>query len=791
MKLSLNFVKDYVDIPENIDLKTLAEDMTRVGNEYDSAEKLVNSTCLTIGEVISCTNHPDSDHLHLCKVDIGTEILNIVCGAPNVREGLKVIVALDGAKLPGDVVIKKSMIRGQESNGMLCALYEIGIDKKYLSEADKNGICELPEDAPKGADPIKYLKLDDSFIDFELTANRGDLLSVLGMAYEISSIYDKEVRLPDLTHKETGEDLSKEFETIVDTENCKLFLTRKAKDVVIKESPDFIKTRLIASGIRPINNVVDISNYVMLELGQPLHFYDADNLGKKILVRMAKPQEKITTLDGQNRTLSEEDIVITDGQKAVGLAGVMGGLNTEVESTTKNVIIEAAIFDSVKIRRTSNKILRSEASNRFEKGLDPARTYMAIERACHLLEKYADAKIQTGMLKYDKTKNEPKDIEIEYQFINDVLGSNISKEDIIKTFKKLKFETKEKENSVVVTVPTRRIDISIKEDLVEEVGRIYGVDNISGKLPVVPMKMGSCNKTIRKIRHKLSDLGLNETLSYILINDKDVNCFTCDEFEPLKLLDPITEDRNTLRYSMIPSLYKIYEYNKARENKDVCLFEIGKGFWKKNGVLGENQKICVLMTGKYYNKIGYNKQIDFYDIKGVIEELLDFLGYSGRYSFVNPKKTPQEFHPGQVAEISVNNDIVGIIGKINPKVENEPVFVMEINLDKLLEKKVSKMKFKEISKFPVVKKDISVLVDKSLTSNELETKIKKSAGRLLLDIKLFDLYEGKNILDKNKRSLAYSLTFGDSNKTLSDNEINSIMDKIIEDLAKIGVELRK
>ena len=305
------------------------------------------------------------------------------------------------------------------------------------------------------------------------------------------------------------------------------------------------------------------------------------------------------------------------------------------------------------------------------------------------------------------------------------------------------------------------------------------------------MKMGSCNKTIRKIRHKLSDLGLNETLSYILINDKDVNCFTCDEFEPLKLLDPITEDRNTLRYSMIPSLYKIYEYNKARENKDVCLFEIGKGFWKKNGVFGENQKICVLMTGKYYNKIGYNKQIDFYDIKGVTEELLDFLGYSGRYSFVNPKKTPQEFHPGQVAEISVNNDIVGIIGKINPKVENEPVFVMEINLDKLLEKKVSKMKFKEISKFPVVKKDISVLVDKSLTSNELETKIKKSAGRLLLDIKLFDLYEGKNILDKNKRSLAYSLTFGDSNKTLSDNEINSIMDKIIEDLAKIGVELRK
>ena len=791
MKLSLNFVKDYVDIDENIDIKDIAEAMTRVGNEYDSALKLVDSTNLIIGKVIECKNHPDSDHLHLCKVDIGSKILNIVCGAPNVREGLKVIVALDGAKLPSGVIIKKSMIRGQESNGMLCALYEIGIEKKYLSEQDKNGICELPADAPIGGDPVKYLKLDDGVIDFELTANRGDLLSILGMAYELSSIYDKEVKLPDLTHKEYGEDISKEFTTEVKTDNCKLFLTRKAKDVVIKESPDFIKNRLIASGIRPINNVVDISNYVMLELGQPLHFYDNDNLGNKIVVRMAEDGEKLTTLDSQERTLSKEDIVITDGKKAVGLAGVMGGLTTEVEPTTKNVIIEAAIFDSVKVRKTSNKILRSEASNRFEKGLDPARTYMAMERACKLLEEYADAKIVKGMLKYDVTENKEKNIEIEYKFINDVLGTNIFKEDIIDTFRKLKFETKPKENSVLVTVPTRRIDISIKEDLVEEVGRIYGVDNIQGKLPVVPMKMGSVNKTVRKIRHKMSNLGLNETLTYVLINDKDVKKFTVDEFEELRLLDPITEDRNTLRYSIIPSLYKVYEYNKARENKDVCLYEIGRGFWKKNGEYGENQKICVLMTGKYYNKIGYNEPVNFFDIKGVTEELLDFLGYSNRYSFVVPKQIPKEFHPGQVAEISVNNDIVGIVGRIHPSIEKEQVYVMEINLDKLLEKRVGKMKFKEISKFPIVKKDLSILVDKNITSKDIETKIKKRAGKLLLDVKLFDLYEGKNILDKNKRSLAYSLTFGDQNRTLNDEEINSIMEKIIEDLSKSGIELRK
>ena len=790
MKLSTNFLKEYVNIDDSIDVKTLAEDMTRVGNEYDSAEKLINASHLIIGEVIECEEHPDSDHLHVCKVNIGTEILDIVCGAPNVRKGLKVIVAQVGAELLGDFKIKKGMIRGQVSNGMLCALYEIGIDKKFLSEADKNGIAELPDNAPIGGDPIKFMGLDDGVIDFDLTANRGDLLSVLGMAYEVSAIYDKEVKIPDLSHSDIDEEISNEFETKIETDNCTLFLTKKVKDVQIKESPDLIKNRLIASGIRPINNVVDISNYVMLELGQPLHFYDADNLGKKIVVRMANDGEKLTTLDEQERTLTKDDIAITDGEKAVGLAGVMGGLNTEVENTTKNVIIEAAIFDSVKVRKTSNKILRSEASNRFEKGLDPARTYMAIERACNLLEKYAGAKVLKGMLKYDVTNNKEKKIEIEYKLINDVLGTNISNEDIVNAFRRLKFETIANEKSVTVIVPTRRIDIEIKEDLIEEVGRIYGVNNIQGKLPVVPMKMGYVDKTMRKIRHKMCDLGLNETLSYVLINDKDVKKFTTDEFEPLKLLDPITEERNTLRYSIIPSLYKIYEYNKARENKDVCLFEIGKGFWNKNGEFGENKKICVLMTGKYYNKIGYNEQINFYDIKGVTEELLDFLGYNGRYSFVIPKQMPKEFHPGQTAEISVNNDIVGIIGRIHPEIEKENVFVMEINLDKLLTKRVGKMKFKEISKFPVIKKDLSILTDKNISSLDLANKIKKSAGKLLIDINVFDLYEGKNI-DENKKSLAYSLTFGDNNRTLNDDEINAVMDKVIANLEKDGMELRK
>lgn len=787
MKLSTNFVKDYVDI--DVDVKQLAEDMTRVGNEYDSAEKLINATKLVIGEIVDCKDHPDSDHLHLCKVNIGSEVLNIVCGAPNARTGLKVIVALDGAELPGKI-IKKGMIRGQESNGMLCSIAELGLEHKFLKPEDSEGIAELGEDAVPGEDPIKYMGMDDSVIDFELTANRGDLLSILGMAYEIGAIYDKKVKAVDLTHNEQGENINKNFKTEVKTENCKMLLVKKVENVEIKESPTFIKNRLIASGIRPINNVLDISNYVMLELGQPLHFYDADRLGNKLVVRMAEEGEKLTTLDNIERTLSSDDIVIADSTHGVGLAGVMGGLETEVEPDTKNIVIESAIFDSVKVRLTSKKILRSEASNRFEKGLDPNRTYMAIERACALLEKYAGGKVVTGTITYDTTSKKDKEIDITFKNINDVLGANIPNEEILNVFRKLGFEYTVNGEKITVKVPSRRMDISIKEDLIEEVSRIYGVDNIQGKLPVVPMRKGSYDKTEREIRNKMISLGLNETLSYILINDKEVNGYTLDEFEPLKLLDPITEDRNTLRYSVIPSLYKIYEYNRAREQKDISIFEIGKGFYKKGDVYGEDTKLCALMTGKYSTGLNNTKNVDFYTIKGVAEEILDYLGYAGRYSFMK-QEMPKEMHPGQSAYINVNGTNVGIIGKVHPNVTRENVFVLEINLDELFQKKVGKMKYKEISKFPNVKKDIAFVVDKSLTSKEVEKAIKNGGGSLLTDIEIFDVYTGVGI-GLDKKSMAYSLTFSDNKKTLTDDEVNALMNKIIDTVSKkCGAELRK
>ena len=789
MKLSINFLKDYVDLDENIDVKKLAEDMTNAGNEYDEAGNLINATKLVIGEIVECKEHPDSDHLHCCKVNVGKEVLDIVCGAPNARKGIKVIVALDGAQLPGGI-IKCGKIRGEVSNGMMCSIAELGLDNKFLTEEDKAGIHVLPADAPIGEDPIAYMKLNDQVIDFELTANRGDLLSILGMAYEVGAIYDKKVKDIDLSHKENKENINDIFKVKVNTENCSIFLAKKVKNVVIKESPDFIKSRLIASGIRPINNVVDISNYVMLETGQPLHFYDADCLKDCLEVRMANEREKLTTLDGIERDLKTEDIVISDGEKAIGLAGVMGGLETEITDKSKNIIIESAIFDSVKVRRTSNAILRSEASNRFEKGLDPNRTFMAIERACHLLEKYASGEVVGDIAKYDTTEKENKIINITAENINNILGMTISEKEILDVFRRLGFKAIVEDGVIVVSVPRRRLDIVIKEDLIEEVGRIYGVNNIKGKLPNILPKMGSYDKCTRQIRNKMVDLGLNETLSYVLVPEADAKMFTKDDYETVKLLAPLSEDKNTLRHSLLVALYKIYEYNKARNNKDVSIFEIGKAFQKKDEEYTETKKLAALMSGEYYLGLD-KKKVDFYVIKGVAEEILDYLGYNGRYSFVrNLEKTPDELHPGQSAVISVNNDIVGIIGKIHPKVEKDDVYVLEIDLDRLLSKRVGKMKYKEISKFPNIKKDLSIVVDKKISAQEIGMKIKKLAGSLLESSEVFDVYTGTGIED-DKKSISFALTFGKGDRTLTDDEINEVMNKIIAGLEKdIKAELR-
>ena len=785
MKLSRKFVSDYIELDDSLSIKDIAESMTNVGNEYDTAEPLINCTNLIVGEVIECSDHPDSDHLHVCKVNVGNEILDIVCGAPNCRKGIKVIVALNGAKLPGGE-IKKGMIRGQVSNGMLCSIAELGLDHKFLKEEDIKGICELPQDSEVGSDPIKALGLDDEVIDFELTSNRGDLLSVMGMAYELGAIYNKKVKDIDLTYTNNNDDINNEFKVKVETKSCPLFLAKKAINVTIKESPEFIKSRLIASGIRPINNVVDISNYVMLETGQPLHFYDADRLGDTLIVRDARDNEELTTLDNIKRTLSSDDIVIANSKESVGLAGVMGGLSTEVENDTKNIIIESAIFDNIRVRKTSKKILRSEASNRFEKGLDPKRTYMAIERSCHLLEKYADATIVGGIVKYDETNSDDKIIEISVDKINKVLGIKLDSNTVKDIYERLGF-TVTGEDILTVSVPSRRLDINIKEDLIEEAGRIYGMDNIKGKLPVLNVITGTYNKTRRQIKNKLVDLGLNETLSYTLIPYNNVKEFTIDDFEPISLADPMSEDRSTLRYSLLYSLKEIYKYNKDRNLENISIFEMGKGFYKEDGIYKETNKLAILMTGDYYLDIK-NTKVDFYVIKGILEELMDYLGFNNRYRLV-VSNLPKEFHPGQSAIIELQGKQVGIIGKLHPNVIKGDVYALELDLDKVLANRSSKMTYKEISKFPSSTKDIAFIVNKDVTCEELEKVIKKAGGRILNKCELFDLYIGENV-DKNSKSLAFKLVFSDSTHTLSEEEVMNSFNKIIEEVEKTGAKLR-
>jgi len=782
MRLSVNFLKDYVNVP--VDYQTLAEDMTKIGNEYDAAEKLVNATNLVIGEIVECVNHPDSDHLHVCKVNIGEEVLQIVCGAPNAREGIKVIVAKVGAELP-EITIKKGNIRGVESCGMMCSLEELGIERKYLKEKDIEGIAELGSDAIVGEDPIKYLALDDEVIDFELTSNRGDLLSILGMAYEVGALYSQKVNDINLKHSEIDENINSSFNVKVETENCSLFLAKKALNVTIKESPEWIKNRLMASGIRPINNVVDISNYVMLETGQPLHFYDADRLGDTLVVRMANEDEKLVTLDNTERTLSKDDIVISTEKEAVGLAGVMGGLSTEIEEDTKNILIESAIFDGIKVRLTSKKILRSEASNRFEKGLDPNRTYMAIERACTLLEEYADAKILSGTVEYKNTELSEKYIDITFTKIREVLGFEIKDEEILNVFERLGFTYKVDGDNINVCVPRRRIDISIKEDLIEEVGRIYGVDNIVGKLPIIPVRPGRVDKTNRELRNKMIDLGFNETLSYTLIPNSEIKKYTNEEFNAIRLLDPMTEEKDTLRYSLIPSLKMTYDYNKARNLKDICIFEIGKSFGEFDGQFKEHYSLAALATGKYFEELGHDIKVDFYIMKGVLEELLNYFGYNNRYT-LETSNLPKELHPGKSAAIIINKEVVGYIGRIHPTECKDEVYVFELNLEKLLSNRTKSMKYTEISKYPSVIKDLAFIVNKNVTAEEIMKLIKKAGGRLLTNIEVFDVYYGENIGLDNK-SLAFALTFSDPNRTLTEEEVINTFNKIIKDVESSNI----
>ena len=793
MRVSKSFLNDYIKV-DDLDFNEVANKMVLAGNEYESVEKISEATGIVVGHVLECEMHPESKKLHICKVDLGNEVVQILCGAPNMRQGIKVPVATVGAKLPNGMEIKKAKLAGMDSNGMCCSLEELGIESKYMSEEDKTGIHVLPDDAPVGADAIHYMGYDDEVIDFELTANRGDLLSILGMAHEIGAIYNRPVTYPENQPKVLKENINDNMTIDVQTENCPIYLGKIVKDVVIKDSPEWMKERLMASGIRSINNVVDISNYVMLEYGQPLHFFDKDRLGDKVIVRMAEENEKLKTLDGQERTLKTSDIVIANEKEAVALAGVMGGLSTEVEMDTKNIFVEAAIFEPIHIRYTAKSILRSEASSRYEKGIDPNRTKEALNRACYLLEKYADGKVYDGILTHDTTSKEDKKIEVTLDKINAVLGMELKKEEVIDVFTRLGFKVKENHAVFHVSVPTRRLDINIKEDLIEEVGRIYGYEHVVGKLPVLETKEGSYSKKellTKELHHRLQGLGLTEVITYSLVRKEDANKYTNYQNEDITLLDPLTEDRKYLRKSSIPSLLNVWEYNISRNQKNVAIYESGNIYYKENEEYIEKPMISGLLYGIGTNNLWQQEKIvvDFYYVKGIIENIMKYLGLNNRYSF-DTNNLPKEFHPGRSCALLIDREVVGYFGQVHPTECKKEVYVFELDLLKIMSHKVRMVKYKEVSKYPAIHKDVAFIVEKKITSKEIMDVLKHVGGRMVTNIDVFDVYTGENV-GANEKSIAYSITFEDATKTLTDEEVMKVFNKMIDEVeSKLNARVR-
>lgn len=786
--ISMNWVKDYVDL-DGIDLKDLAVQVTKGGLNIEGViDHHIDN--LVVGEVLECVDHPDSDHLHVCKINDGKTVRQIVCGASNVREGIKVIVALPGCILPGDFQIKEGKIRGVESNGMICALFELGLEEKN-DETYAAGITELPVSSKVGEDPLKVLGLDDTIYDLDNHKRRNnDCYYHIGFAYEVATVLNKRVHLPESDYHEIDESIKDKFSLDVETKKCPYYIAKMVKNVKIGESPEFIKNRLKSAGMRSINNIVDISNYVMLEYGQPLHFFDYDKLGQHVLVRDAVDGEEIITLDGKNRKLTENDIVITDGEKPVCIAGVMGGENTEVDESTTTVLIESAIFDAVSIRLTAQRLdLKSEASIRYGKGLNFEYTDEAIKRACFLLEKYASGEVLKDEIKHDVIDKSEKRVDFTKTDINKMLGIELTDEDVKTELTRLDFGYTYENGIFHVVIPRRRLDVEANiNDIAEEIGRFYGYENLVSKVPRVPIRLGSYADDVRlrkMVSTRLRASGLNEAKTYTLTSPEMAKMFKYDNLENVILPNPMSVDKSVVRTSILPSLINVFDYNKARKVSDILIYEIAKTY---DINYNETTKAAILMSGNYLTNgvLGINVKVDFFVLKGIVENLLDYLGFKNRYSFVQANDLP-EMHPNMSARIMLDRNEIGIIGRVHPSIKKDEIYVCELNLNSLLSR-VKPIKYKTASKYPSIEKDFAFIVNNDVTNAEMKEAIKKSAGRILDSVNIFDIYEN---IEEGKKSMAYKLVFKDETRTLSDEEVMVVFNKVIKDIeTKFDAKLR-
>jgi phenylalanyl-tRNA synthetase beta chain len=803
MFVSYKWLAEYVDL-SGITPDELAEKITRSGIEVEGVDVLDEGMKgVVIGHVVEKEQHPDADKLNKCQVDLGNgEIVQIICGAKNVDKGQKVAVATVGAVLPGNFKIKKAKLRGEVSNGMICSLQELGIEAKLVSKEYSEGIFVFPSDVEVGANALQQLNLDDAVLELGLTPNRADALSMLGVAHEVAAILNRDVKYPEINYESSSEKASNAITVKVEeTEDNPLYVAKVIKNVTIAPSPLWMQTQLMAAGIRPHNNVVDITNFVLLEYGQPLHAFDYDRLGsKEILVRRAKAGEKIVTLDEQERTLTSEHLVITNGTEPVALAGVMGGANSEVQSDTKTILLESALFNGQRIRTASKDHgLRSEASARYEKGVDPNRVHSAAERAAQLISLYAGGEVLEGSVEVQSATFEPVIVTTTVEKVNRVLGMNISAEEMKSIFERLQFGVEVDNSTITVTVPTRRGDITIEEDLVEEVARLYGYDNIPTTLPVgqaIPGKLTEYQEKRRKVRRYLEGAGLYQAITYSLTSEEKAAKYALEVSELTKLALPMSEERSVLRLSLLPHLLDALKYNLARQIDQVALYEIGSVFLTqdKESQPLEKERLSAAITGLWHSHSwqAEKKPVDFYVVKGIVDGLVDLLGLTKQIQYKQANR--EGMHPGRTAEIFLGETLVGFIGQIHPTVQKEldltETYVFELSLVDLLNAGVDETRFEVIPRYPSISRDIALVVDKNVVAGEIEQIISKAGGKMLKDVSVFDLYEGDR-LEEGKKSVAFSLRYFDPERTLTDEDVTKAHEKVLKAVEeKFGATLR-
>lgn len=800
MLISNEWLKEYVTIDDSV--SNLAERITRTGIEVDD---LIDYTKdiknLVVGFVKSKEKHPDADKLNVCQVDIGEdEPVQIVCGAPNVDAGQYVIVAKVGGRLPGGIKIKRAKLRGERSEGMICSLQEIGISSNYVPKTFESGIYVFSEAQVPGTDALQALYLDDQVMEFDLTPNRADALSMIGTAYEVAALYNTKMTKPDTTSNELELSANNELTVTIENEDkVPYYSARVVHDVTIEPSPIWMQARLIKAGIRPINNVVDISNYVLLEYGQPLHMFDQDAIGsQQIVVRQANEGEKMTTLDGTERELLTSDIVITNGQTPIALAGVMGGDFSEVKEQTSNIVIEGAIFDPVSIRHTSRRLnLRSESSSRFEKGIATEFVDEAVDRACYLLQTYANGKVLKDRVSSGELGAFITPIDITADKINRTIGFDLSQNDIVTIFNQLGFDTEINDDVITVLVPSRRKDITIKEDLIEEVARIYGYDDIPSTLPVFE-KVTSGQLTDRQyktrmVKEVLEGAGLDQAITYSLVSKEDATAFSMQQRQTIDLLMPMSEAHASLRQSLLPHLIEAASYNVARKNKDVKLFEIGNVFFANGeGELPDQvEYLSGILTGDYVVNQwqGKKETVDFYLAKGVVDRVSEKLNLEFSYR----RADIDGLHPGRTAEILLENKIVGFIGELHPTLaadnDLKRTYVFELNFDALMSVSVGYINYQPIPRFPGMSRDIALEVDQNIPAADLLSTIHAHGGNILKDTLVFDVYQGEH-LEKGKKSIAIRLNYLDTEETLTDERVSKVQAEIEAALIEQGAVIR-